>query len=109
MATMIRSLIDAVKEPEETSDLSTNKPTNFGNVQFGARHKAWSFMELEELANSDPLYKNFRKDSWMQAISNRLKIKIRYLYIMFAFDFRSNIQSIRLLNIDTLSHSMNQR
>jgi len=61
-ATLIRSLIDANEELEETSDLSTIKPTNFGNVQFGAQHKAWSFTEIEELASSDPLYRNFQKN-----------------------------------------------
>jgi hypothetical protein len=59
-STMIRSLIDAADE--ENADIDSNftsdKATDFGNVQFGARHKAWSFAELEEL---DPLYRNFHK------------------------------------------------
>ena len=57
---MIQSLIDAADEgnADIDSNFTSDKATDFGNVQFGARHKVWSFAELEEL---DPLYKNFYK------------------------------------------------
>ena len=63
-AALIRSQIeqlDAINE-EETDDKSNSgsKPTDFGVVLFGARNKAWSFTEIEDLANSDNLYRNFR-------------------------------------------------
>jgi hypothetical protein len=61
-AALIRSQIeqlDAVNE-EETDDKSNLKPTDFGVVVFGAKNKAWTFTELEDLANSDILYRNFR-------------------------------------------------
>jgi hypothetical protein len=65
-ATMIRSLIDAAEPEEEEPSNATGdsdpitKSTDFGNVQFGARCKKRSFTEIEELAKSDPVYKNFR-------------------------------------------------
>ena len=62
-ASLIRSQIeqhDAVNEEETTALGDKSKPTNFGNVQFGARNKAWSFTEIEDWANSNILYRSFR-------------------------------------------------
>jgi hypothetical protein len=65
-AALIRSQIEqldasAINEEETTNALDDkSKPTDFGNVQFGARNKAWSFAEIEEMANSNILYRNFR-------------------------------------------------
>jgi hypothetical protein len=63
VATLIRSHIDAIEEEEERPNAmgDSDKPTNFGNVQFGARQKPCLFAELEEQTSSDPLYSNLRK------------------------------------------------
>jgi hypothetical protein len=64
-AALIRSQIerfDAMNE-EETVDALDNKskPTDFGNVQFGARNdRTWSFIQIEDLAKSNLLYRKFR-------------------------------------------------
>jgi hypothetical protein len=57
----IEQLDDAINEEETANALNDkSKPTEFGNVQFGARNKAWSFAEIEDLAKSNILYRNFR-------------------------------------------------
>ena len=59
-AALIQSQLDAVNEEETVNALDDKiKPTDFGNVQFGARNKAWSFAEIEDLAKSNILYQNF--------------------------------------------------
>ena len=55
--------LDAIDE-EDTDDKSNSgpKPTDFGVVNlviFDAKNKAWSFTEIEDLADSDILYQNF--------------------------------------------------
>jgi hypothetical protein len=63
-AALIRNQIeqlDAVNEEETDNALDDKiRPTDFGNVQFGAKNKAWSFAEIEDLAKSNILYRNFR-------------------------------------------------
>ena len=64
-AALIRSQIeqlDPINEEEETVNRldDKSKPTEFGNVHFGARNKIWSFAEIEDLAKSNILYRNFR-------------------------------------------------
>jgi hypothetical protein len=62
-AALIRSQIEQIDNEEETDANALDdksKPTEFGNVQFGARNKVWSFAEIEDLAKSNILYRNFR-------------------------------------------------
>ena len=48
--------LDAINEDETVKSTELQ----FGNVQFGARNKAWSFGEIEDLVKSNILYRNFR-------------------------------------------------
>ena len=66
-ATLIRRQIEQLDvvniDKEETSANALDdksKATDFGNVLFGARNKAWSFAEMEDLENSNILHRNFR-------------------------------------------------
>ena len=77
-AALIRSQIeefDAINE-EETVDALNNKskPTDFGNVQFGARNdRTWSFAQIEDLAKSNPLYRKFHTNLTHFMEANRFK------------------------------------
>ena len=53
--------LDPINKEEETVNHldDKSKPTKFGNVHFGARNKVWSFAEIEDLAKSNILYRNF--------------------------------------------------
>ena len=60
VAILIQSQIDAFEEEEERQNTmgDSEKPTNFGNVQFGAHQKLCVFAELEEQTSSNSLYSN---------------------------------------------------
>lgn len=74
-AALIRSQIEQFDaSSEEDNTLDDKSKTDFGNVQFGARNtKAWSFSEIEDLENSNPLYRNFRTHLTQFMEANGLK------------------------------------
>jgi hypothetical protein len=102
VATLIRSHIDAIEEEEERPNAmgDSDKPTNFGNVQFGARQKPCLFAELEEQTSSDPLYSNLRKSSQCFFIMEDLN----YMTISLPFScLRIKYVSFNNLNFDTMN------
>jgi hypothetical protein len=122
-ATMIQSLIDTMDDVEgiadeidETAQVSSSKKGNFGNIQFGARFKTWSFPEIEERADLDPMYRNFQRFLLAFLVANGFEFSNDHASdqvhcsSIYSWSWKSDFHSDRRLsNIGILKYSMNQR